>query len=162
MKRLIPSLMLLFVLPVTGDTPDAVFMDFAVTFDANRIASGTFTATGAISDHGTFIDTPRPGGGLAIHGLRLMTTSAGEYITIKLNATFVNDGSKNPPTWCPAPPPVPGTNLVSLVGTMQIVSGTGPYATLQGTGAWATWVTAAGPMQPLSAKECFSGTVHYL
>jgi hypothetical protein len=160
MKRLIVALALLIALPVTAGPPEAVWMDVATTFDANRIASGTFTATGAISDQGTFVDTPKFVGA-AIHLTRLLITAGGEYITIEINGNHVA-GSNVPPTWCPAPPPVPGTVLVPEFGTWRIISGTGPYATLQGTGAWATWVTASGAFQPLSAKECLSGLVQYL
>lgn len=160
MKRFTPALVLLIALPVTAGPPEAVWMDVATTFDANRIASGTFTATGAIGDQGAFVDTPNFVG-TAIHITRLLSTAGGEYITIAINGNHVA-GSNVTPTWCPAPAPVPGTLQVAEIGTWKIVSGTGPYATLQGTGAWASWVTAAGAFQPLSAKECLSGKVQYL
>lgn len=160
MKRFIPALALLMALPVTAGPPGAVWLDVATTFDANRIASGTYTAAGAIGDQGTFVDTPTFVGA-AIHITRLLRTADGEYITIAINGTHVA-GTNVTPTWCAASAPIPGTLQVAEIGTWRIVSGTGPYATLQGTGAWASWVTAAGSFQPLSAKECLSGKVQYL
>lgn len=160
MKRLIAAILLLAALPVTAGPPVAVWMDVVTIFDANRIASGTFTATGAIDEQGTFIDTPKFLGA-AVHVTRLLSTSGGEFITIEINGNHVA-GSNVAPTWCPAPPTVPGTVLVAEIGHWKIVSGTGPYATLQGTGAWASWVTTTPSFQPLSAKECLSGTAQYL
>ncbi len=159
MKRLIEALVLLIALPVAASPPEALWMDVAVTFDENAVASGTFTATGAISDQGTLIDTPTFVGS-AIHVTRLLNTSGDDYITIDINSS--SGGGKSAPDWCPAPPPVPETLQFSRTGNWKIVSGTGPYATLQGTGAWATWITLTLSGQPMSAKECLSGRAHYL
>jgi len=149
----------LFAGSVTASPPEALWVDVAVTFDESFGASGTFTATGAISDQGTLSDTPTFVG-RAIHVTRLLNTSGGEYITIQINA---NSGrGKSEPDWCPAPPPVPETTQRFRTGNWTIVSGTGPYATLQGTGAWATRVTFTLDGLPLSAKECLSGQAHYL
>jgi hypothetical protein len=160
MKKSIAALALLMTLPAAADKPRPLWIDSVGTFDANRVFSGSFTVSGAINDNGTELDTP-VFNGAAIHITRLMTTSGGEYITLAINGNHVS-GTNVPPNWCPQPPVSPGTLLFAETGNWTILSATGQYAMLQGTGAWGSWVTVDPSFGPLSAKDCLIGQMHYI
>jgi hypothetical protein len=160
MKQIIAVLALLVGIPVLADVirgPDVRF-DFTGTFDANRVFSGTFTASGGVNEVGTAVDDHRFSGD-AIHITRLLTTSHGDYITIQINTNHAAGSNAAPPAWCPAPPTPAGTTLFFEVGNWRVVSGTGVYALLNGTGDRAAWYILEGTGAPLAATECLIGQV---
>ena len=158
MRKLIVASALFWTLPATADAPQAVWINAAGTFDIDLVNSGSFAATGAIQDSGSYIDYPIFQG-QAILVTRILSTAAGDYIEISINGNHVS-GSEVPPTWCPAPDAVPDTFVVAEIGNWKVASGTGHYASLKGTGAWATWVTVdAVTFQPISSQECLLGRV---
>jgi hypothetical protein len=63
-------------LPAVANPPAAVWIDSQGTFDANRVFSGIFTASGGITDQGVETDSPIFVG-RAVRITRLMTTSSG-------------------------------------------------------------------------------------
>jgi hypothetical protein len=160
MKMFVLAGALVVTLPALAGAPSAVWIDTTGTFDSNRVLTGTFKATGAITSQGTFIDAPRFEG-QAAHVVRSITTSSSEYMTIEINGNHVA-GNMVPPTWCPPPAGIPaGTTLVSEFGNWRLVSASGKYVALQGGGAWASWVAYDSTLGiPVSAKECLSGEVH--
>jgi hypothetical protein len=149
----------LLSLPVSGSTPIEVWFDNAGTFDANRILSGVFTASGAFDAQGSQIDSPRFTG-QAIHITRTMLTTDGEQLVIAVNANHVT-GIRVVPVWCAPPETIPpGTLLFPESGNWRVLSGTGKFAGLNGTGSWASWVVFDPVLGlPVSATECMDGKV---
>jgi hypothetical protein len=160
MKNVLWTVVLLAAVPAVAGPPAPLWIQSSGAFDANRIYSGTFVGTGAISDRGTLVDSPNFKGA-AIHVVRTMTTSGRESITLEINGNHVS-GSYVLPTWCPPPAVIPaGTVLVAEGGNWRLLSASGKYAGLQGGGAWATWVVVDPALsQPLTASDCLSGQVH--
>jgi hypothetical protein len=93
----------------------------AVTINVNRGAAGDFwSAAGAFNDSGTMADTPAPG-----------MTRTGTYHVVR---TWVGSNG----TWSArADVKIIATNepgVFDVVGTWAVISGTGGYSTLHGTG----------------------------
>jgi hypothetical protein len=142
---------------VMASPPVEVRIDSGGQFDINRIYSGAFSASGAINTQGTLTDSPRFSG-QAIHVMRTMITSDRETLVLELNANHVK-GWNVVPTWCLPPATIPsGTVLVPESGNWKVLSGTGKYAPLQGTGSWAAWVVFDPALGlPVSATDCMAG-----
>ena len=161
MKTLIVAIGLFSAFSAVAGQPFEVEFDGAGQFDADRVYSGIFTATGAINTQGTVIDSPAFTGA-AIHLTRTMVTSDGESIVLKVNANHVS-GAHVIPAWCPPPSSIPPeTFLFPQSGNWEVVAGSGKYSQFQGTGSWVTWVVLAAIGQPVAAYDCMVGTVHTL
>jgi hypothetical protein len=160
MKALILTVGLLTALPAAAERPMDLSIQSVGTFDAARVYSAVFTASGAIADQGNAIYYGVYTGE-EVHITDLMTTSSGDYITLAINGNHVA-GGENPPTWCPPPSAIPpGAVLRPQVGNWTVVTGTGKYSTFQGTGSWAAWVVFDVALsKPLWAKDCLTGHVH--
>ena len=159
MKNLISAFLLLWGVQAVAGAPSAVWIDSAGEFDASRVYSGQFVASGAIDAQGTVADSPHfPG--QSIHIIRTMVTSGGEYLVLEINANHVK-GLNVVPDWCPAPETIPtGAVLVPESGNWRVLYGTGKYSALTGTGSFATWVVLdPAAVMPLSATECMDGGV---
>jgi len=86
-----------------------------------------------------------------------MTTPDGNSIVLEINANHVA-GSNAVPTWCSPPETIPpGTFLFPESGNWRVLYGTGKFASVQGTGAWATWVSLVRVGQPVAASDCMAG-----
>ena len=159
MRQIILVFLLTFSMPLLADKPSDIRINVIGTFDANHVLSGTFTASGFVNELGSLLDTPLFSG-QAIHISRLLTTSHGEYITIEINANHIAGLNVTPPDWCPPPPTPEGTLLFFQTGNWRVVSGTGPFSLLSGTGSRASWVLLdAGSFTPIAATECLIGKV---
>jgi len=142
-----------------AEKPRDVRIDTLGTFDANRVLIATFTASGAINELGSVLDTPRFVG-QAVNVSRLLTTAHGDYISIAINLTHIAGLHRSPPDWCAPPPSPEGTLLFSQPGNWRVVSGTGPYSMLAGGGSFEAWIVFdAASFTPLAAKECLIGGV---
>jgi hypothetical protein len=161
MKNLLAAIAFISSLQATASTPIDVWIDTAGQFDANRIYSGGFAASGAIEAQGSVTDAPRFTGA-AIHITRTMITSDSEHLVFEINANHVK-GLHAVPDWCPLPETIPsGTVLVPESGSWKVTYGTGKYAALKGTGSWAAWVVldlSSGIPVPVSAYDCMQGKV---
>jgi hypothetical protein len=158
MKRiLIAAVALLWGSSLMASPPVEVRIDSGGQFDINRIYSGVFSASGAITTQGTVIDSPRFTG-QAIHVMRTLVTSDRETMVLELNASHIK-GLHVVPTWCLPPATIPsGTVLVPESGNWKVLSGTGKYAPLMGTGSWASWVVFDPALgRPVSATDCMAG-----
>jgi hypothetical protein len=161
MKHLLACAALLIALPVSAETPLDVQINTTGTFDANLVYSGTYTASGAISEVGAQVDTP-VFTGAAFHVTRLLSTTKGHYIAIAINSNHVSGEKVSPPDWCPPPPTPNGTYLFREGGNWTIAYGTGPYALLQGTGTRVAWVVVDAVLNiPVAATECLLGKTQY-
>jgi len=144
MRKFCLAIVILFAVPALAEKPSDVHINAAGTFDANRVLTGTFTASGAINELGSLVDTPRFAG-QAVHISRLLTTSHGDYITIAINLTHVAGFNVEPPDWCPPPPTPEGTMVFFNLATGEwyqarvhtsccrevAVSQLGPFLTLR-------------------------------
>jgi hypothetical protein len=156
-SKLIASAGLLWGSLAMASPPVEVRIDSGGQFDINRIYSGAFSASGGFNTQGTVTDSPRFTG-QAIHVMRTIVTSDRESVVFELNANHVK-GWNVVPNWCAPPATIPsGTVLVPESGNWKVLSGTGKYAPLQGTGSWAAWVVV-DPVQglPVSATDCMAG-----
>ena len=159
MRQAIPGFVLFITMPLLADVPKDIQINTTGTFDANLVFTGTFIASGGINEVGSAVDTPRFNG-VAIHISWLLTTSHGDYITVKINSNHVAGTNVTPPDWCAPPPAPPGTVLFLETGNWSVVSGTGPFTLLDGTGSRVAWVILdSATITPLAATECLKGAV---
>ena len=128
-------------------------------FDANRMFSGVFSTSGALTALGSVVDSPRPTGP-AIHVVRTMTTSDSESLVFNVQADQVAE-TVALPAWCAPPASVPAAAfLFPQVGNWTARNGTGKYAAIQGTGSWAAWVVVDSSLgRPVAATECMVGSL---
>lgn len=122
----------------------------AVTIETQKPfgpSPGTFSATGAISDSGTFVNSSFVFGGLgapnfvSVHATQ---TFAGAFGTFTLRVDIKETATADP-------------NVLTDNGTWAVIDGTGAYATLQGGGQ----VTGTADDNTGVISRTYTGAVHF-
>lgn len=141
MKRFVTALSVLVGIALAGTmivaAPAVASVPQAITVNIHRDGGDTWSASGAFSDSGSFVDAPGvpsffAGTSSTFHVIRMFTGAEGTFSTradVKITAT--------------ADP-----NVLAVTGRWAVLSGTGTYENLAGAGSIAEFFdTSTGAIQ---------------
>lgn len=148
--RRIALILTLIVLPLVLAPGAAASQGSAVTIETQKPfgpSPGTFSATGAISDSGTFVNSSFVFGGVgapnfvSVHATQTFDGALGTF-TLRVN---IKETATEDP------------NVLTDKGTWAVIDGTGAYETLRGSGQ----VTGTADDNTGVISRTYTGTVHF-